>query len=376
MGLWKGAAVLAVSALVGWQVERSDARLYGRVLTVGGERLEGYLRWDRNETHWADFLDGRKEIPWENVWEAERLDEEFRRQRERGRRIRLPGLILSWEEDDRDDPLTADAGIRFGHLASIEVIDERRAVLVLKSGEEAELRGRSTDIGRAFRGLTVEDLERGEVELGWRDFRRVDFMSPPPGAARPSGERLHGSLRTRRGVELTGFVAWDLDEALSTDLLDGEEGGRDRRIELGSVATIEPQGRRGARVTLRSGEEMILTGSNDVNDDNRGIEISDPGLGRAVVSWAELESIVFHPPEGDGPSYEAFDGGSPLRGEVESRTGERLSGRIRWDNDEEHTWEVLDGTWEGVDYDIELRFVRHVEPVGTSAARVTLDDGR
>ncbi|NIR41674.1 MAG: hypothetical protein GWO22_38890, partial [Actinobacteria bacterium] len=51
--------------------------LYGRVTTTDGERLEGYLRWDRNEGTRSDFLDASKEIPPGILREAERLDPAF-----------------------------------------------------------------------------------------------------------------------------------------------------------------------------------------------------------------------------------------------------------------------------------------------------------
>jgi hypothetical protein len=137
-------------------------------------------------------------------------------------------------------------------------------------------------------------------------------------------------------------------------------------------------------VTLTSGEVLILTGTNDVDADNRGIEITDLALGRAIVAWEDFESLVFHAPDaaagaasgGAAATRDAFDGGRPLVGTVETTSGERITGRLRWDNDEEHTCEVLDGRADGVDYDVELGLVRVIERVGSSAARVELVDGR
>jgi 3-isopropylmalate dehydrogenase len=37
------------------------------------------------------------------------------------------------------------------------------------------------------------------------------------------------------GVELTGYVAWDMDETLSSDVLDGEEGSRERDVAFDRV---------------------------------------------------------------------------------------------------------------------------------------------
>jgi hypothetical protein len=235
----------------------------------------------------------------------------------------------------------------------------------------------------------VEDPEGGEVELRWRELAFVDFMAAPAGVPAPAAERLHGTLRTRGGVELTGWVAWDMDETLTTDVLDAVQGGRRVEVDFGSIAALQPEGRDATRVTLRSGEERVLAGTNDVNSGNRGIEITDPWLGRAIVQWRDLESLRFHAPASGsrargsaaapaatGPT---FDGGRPLRGIVETRTGEPVRGLIRWDNDEAFTWEILDGRAEDVDYDVELGLVRIIERVERAegdGARVELIDGR
>jgi hypothetical protein len=171
-------------------------------------------------------------------------------------------------------------------------------------------------------------------------------------------------------------VAWDLDETLATDVLDGDpEDGERVRIPLGDVAQVAHESRSSARVRLTTGGELVLRGTNDVNDDNRGIEISDPSFGRAIVGWDDFVSLRFHPRSGAPIGKAAFDGGAPLRGTVVSQDGRRVSGLVRWDNDEEHTWEMLDVESDGVALAIELGRVRSIERAG-EAARVTLRDGR
>ena len=351
----------------------SAGLLYGRVLTTAGEELEGFLRWDRNETHRADLLDGRAFIPREHAMEAEALDEELRRRRELERSVGLPGLRITWDEDD-DAPLEATtASVRFGHVRSIEPRD-RRALVTLADGTQLELAASSTDLGRSFRGLVVEDAARGAVELEWEDLARVDVL-PAPADGLPTGRRLHGTLRTRDGSQWTGYVAWSLDESLSTDELDGEgPDGEMMEVSFGDVARVARESRRSARVRLRSGEEIVLDDTNDVGSDIPGIEITDPSFGRVVVEWDAFVSLDFHPRT--EPSVEVpFGRSGPLRGTVLAVDGRTASGLVRWDNDEEHGWETLEARSGDVDVTIELGLVRSIERVGTSS-RVTLHDGR
>jgi len=352
-------------------------RLYGRVFTDDGQVLEGYLRWDRNEGSWADMLDGAKELPWAHLREAERLDEDYARQRARERSITVGGVRISWDEDPQEEMQTSPSGVRFGHLRSLVVVDDARARLRLKSGREVDLVREGTDLGRGFRGLVVESAGRDEpVELRWRDLGRIEFMAPPVGVASPESRRLHGTLRTSSGRELSGFVAWDLDEILTSDVLDGEAAGEDHSIPFARIAAIERESGSSARVILTDGRKLVLRDSNDVNDQNRGIEVADPGFGRALVDWDGFEAVRFQRAAGSLAPYDAYDGGRVLRGTVRSVGGDIVTGTLRWDNDESFTWETIEGVADGVRFSVEISAVRSIERRPGRGVEIELRDGR
>jgi hypothetical protein len=230
--LWMTVAA-AVAASGGWiqgvvgsdQAVSDRDRLYGRVVTAAGVVYVGYLRWDGNEGSWSDVLDGDKDLPWENSRDARLLDEDLRH-RTRERSVSIFGLRISWSRDDLSLAEASRSGIRFGHLRTLEVKGDDRALLTLKSGEAVELHGGSTDLGDELRSLVIEDADRGPVELRWRDLDLVEFMRAPGDAPPPTGRRLRGTLRTTAGDEFTGLVAWDMDEILTSDVLDGREGAK------------------------------------------------------------------------------------------------------------------------------------------------------
>lgn len=384
--------VLLLSAATSAPGVTDDTRLWGRVTTTDGDVVEGYLRWDGNEASAWDFLDGFREVPTEVVREAERLDPEFAEEMRRQRSIVAFGVRIRWEVDDLAGPPRERAAIRFGHIASLAPVDGRRARLTLTDGTEVEMLSGSTDIGVAMRGLSVEPPGEEPVTVRWRELQRVDFERPPAGSAPPASDRIHGTLRTWSGHELTGYVGWDRDEVLGSDELDGREGSVTHRIPFDSIESIEPLDRRSARVVLRSGVERILRGTNDVEGSIRGVEVSIPGLGRAIVDWEELRDVRFHPrregtsersgpPEGAGADEgvaetpEAGIETGRLRGTVYALDGRVLEGAIRWGHEEEHLWEVLDG-WAGeTDFDVELGALRSIARDGDDGAVLTLADG-
>jgi hypothetical protein len=310
-----------------------DNRLYGNVVTRSGQEFEGYIRWDRNEGSWADLLDV-----------------------------------------DRKGGRAALSGIRFGHIQRIEVLNSHEALFTLKSRQQQRLGSRRTDLGRGMRALVVDDRRQGVAELKWRDLEAVEFMAAPAGVI-PRGERLYGTLVTRAGLEFTGYVTWDVDEIFTTDILDGDDEDRVRqKIAFGDIASIHRETSRAARVILESGEEMILRGTNDVDRTNNGISVSDPALGRVKVDWKDF-SVVHFAEAPVATSYEEFDGGRRIRGTVVTESGEELTGDILWDNDEEYTWEMLDGDYKGIDFTVEFSQIASIQKRGYSAA-VVLVDGR
>lgn len=365
-------------------------RLWGRVTTVSGDVHEGFIRWDRNEGSWADLLNGSKEMTsfqFEDWWRLAHPEDE-----ERDRVIELKGYRITWDDDEPEFPSTAESGIRLGHIRRLTV-DEDVARLELRSGLQVEFEGGSTDLGGDLREVRVSG-SRGQVTvLEWEDIGFVDFTAAP-GSAATTDQRLHGTVDLREGPSITGYVSWDATDILSSDTLTGtDSSGRRQEILFGGVAAIRPRGD-GSEITLTNGERFDLSGHDDVDDGNDGILISDPGLGLVEVDWDEIERVRFHPPE-LAAGLDAFDGGRRLRGTVLTADSTELTGWIRWDGDEEFSWELLDGRDGHLTFDVEFGQIASIErirevsigltigPTGadvendrTEWARVTLLDGR
>ena len=346
-----------------------DGRIYGRVITDDGEEFEGIIRWDRNEASWVDVLNGDKVFY---------RDRHMSDEPNRGRRIEIFGITVYEEEggsSNRGGTSTRNSGIRFGHIKSLER-DGNSAILMLQTGEEIVFKNGSTDIGSDIREIIVEDVERGEIELKWRDIEIIEFMSAPRTARSEYGERLHGTLTTRGGYEFTGYICWDIDEVLSADILDGnDEKKRRRKIRFGNIDVIQRNSSSSALVILKNGEELVLRGTNDVNDDNSGILVLDPAMGQVEVDWSDFEEVVFTQPE-SSLSFENFAYAGPLYGTVFTRDGDSFEGMIRWDDDEAYGWELLDGSMDDLTFDIEFGKIRSIERISSSSAEVTLFDGR
>lgn len=340
-------------------------RIHGKVITTDGEKYEGLIRWDKNETSWIDMIDCYKEL------------EVTRRKGKDGDNVKsiyVFGVRIGKVKTKGDYRISAQCAVAFGHLAAIEFIDDDAALLIFKSGEKLEVKASSTDIGDNIRGIVVEDADEGEIEFEWDEIERVEFSQASHEVYSELGERLYGTLTTRKGDTFTGWVVWDADEALTEDILDGEQRDHDREIPFGKIRSIERRSSNSARVTLKNGDEITLKDSNDVNSSNRGISIFVENFGVVKIDWDEFDSLDFE----DAPApveYNRFDGGRLLEGTVYTDSGESYTGQIRWDDDEEYTWEVIDTETKNIEMDIELGYIDSIRRKGCCSAIITLWDG-
>lgn len=335
-------------------------RIWGRVVLEEGETIEGYLRWDRNEAVWDDVLDGQHRP---DEAEVERLRVLLADDPDR-RSVEVLGIRVSWKEED-DLSVATSAGVRFRWISRLTP-DGDDADLELVTGERVRLMAASSDLGSGFRGLEVE-MATGLRTVEWEEIAEVRF-APAPVERRSERRRLYGTVESESGLRFTGWVAWDRDEVFASEILDGEEG----EIAFDEIAAIE-RVRSGVRATLVSGEEVMLSGTNDVDSGNRGIEVNDPGLGRVVLDWRAFASLRLHPPAADGPTA---DRGGVLRGELRTEAGDVLEGEIVWDLDESAGWEFLDGTVDDIEFDVELSRVEEIRKRRDGGVDVVLRDGR
>ncbi len=348
--------LLALCAL-GARAARAGGEIHGTITTRDGHSYTGPIRWDKNENFWDDQLDARKN---DHVKVAE----------DGGLDLRILGIQIVHESHSGSSWTRSQFSVPFGQVRAIEP-DGSTTRVALKDGDTVEVRS-DGDLGSNMRGVVVETIDSGRVKLDWKDLARVEFSGDPA----PSGndaERLYGTVKSTAG-SFTGYVVWDRDESLGEDVLDGEENGDDRDVPFSVIRRIERVGSGRSKVELRSGTSMLLSGTNDVNDGNRGIVITVAGLGNVEVSWDDFESVTFTDPPASRP-YQDFDGGGPITGTVTTRDGASKTGVVVWDEDEARTWEALDGQFKGARFQVLFGNIARIERNTAHSARVQMKDG-
>lgn len=339
-----------------------DGLLYGRITTNDGTVHEGRLRWGGDEEAlWSNYFNGVKtKNPWAAFVSREQLTKERTSIRALGKEI------VGW---DHVMNLSRPFMARFGDIARIEPRG-RDIQVILKSGTVFHLNRYSAD--DLADGVRVWDDEGGFVDIGERRIRNIEFLSAPvPNAA---AVPLHGTVRTRAG-DFTGLVQWDRQACLGSDELTVMSSDGKRNLRFDAIRSIARRGE-ATIVTLLDGSEVVFSSTRVDGRQNNGIYVDDARYGRVLISWDAFERVDFSPASG-APAYGDFQPGSPLTGDVVTRSGRRLSGRMVFDLDESETTETLDAPSQGVDYTIPFSLIASIVP-GVPAERgtsVTLRSG-
>ncbi len=348
-------------------VGQDNGFIYGIVTTIDDNTYEGAMRWGKEEIFWTDFFNASKE-------ENDNLDYLSRDEREEleDRRGSSWTNSKSWGWGDDKSDFLHQFVCQFGEIKSIKPTSRQGVKLTIQSGLVFDLDGQGyNDINTEVR---VYSDELGTIKLDWDRIALIEFMDTPRKLKAKWGEPLYGEVETSEGT-FKGFVQWDHDERISTDKLDGDSEDGDMSIEFGNIKSIKKYGSSRSLVVLNSGRKLELRGSNDVNDENRGIIVTVEGLGRVDVPWDEFEMVTFTEAPGSGPSYKSFATQDKLSGKVIFGNDDSAEGLLTYDLDESYQFEVLQGMLDDVELLIPFRNIAEIQPRNYNNSTVVLKNG-
>jgi len=346
----------------------TEGFIYGKITMRDGELYTGTMRWGTQECFWDDIFNATKEDnPWLKYVDQDGRDRRREWRDDHGVRIKIFGI------DIHDGLGWAGAHIfirRFGDIETIEAKRGDRAILKMKGGSEFELEG----YGDIQEEIQIHDQALGRLKVDWDEIRTIEFM-PTPANARVGGYRLKGKVKAR-GMEFAGYVMWDAEECLSSDILDGESRNRSMEIEFGNIRSIERLSSRTCRVKLKDGRDFDLSGTNDVNDENRNIFVEDPRYGKVEIGWNDFDEVQYGDEDGDsGHPYGDFAARGPLKGTVITTGGESYSGQFVYDLDESEGFEMLNGDLDDISFNIPFYMIASITPRSSSSSTVKVRSG-
>ncbi len=355
------ATVILILVTIGVSAQDSGL-IYGKVTTRTGAVYQGNLRW------------GGEEVFWTDEFNASKLDTKVfghMINSDKDESISIWSLSSIW--DDYRSNSVHEFSCQFGNIRKLEYIDDRKVMLTLKNGHQIKVGGSGYNDIRA--SVTILDAELGKIKISGSNVRSVEFMETPRKLNVKFGDALYGTVHTYEGDSVQGFLQYDKDERLTTDFLDGDSGSETLKIPMGKITSIEPS-RNGSKVRLVSGRQLYLTGTNDVDDGNRGVVVTIEDLGRVWIPWSDISVINFEKNSSSGPSYNSFKAPKGISGEVILLNNKSYKGRMAYDRDEVWEFEFLDGDSKNWEVKVPFANIKSITPKNTRYSVIELKAGK
>jgi hypothetical protein len=357
-----GIVVALLAFVLETQAQSHEGFIYGKVTLRNNTSYTGPLRWGNEEVLWTDLFNTAKtDDPYKKLVPKDRDNESW-----------FDGdwsLSGIWADKASSHRFTC----QFGNLVSIEPKSDDRALVTLKNGLQITVNGEGYNDLDAT--IQVIDPELGVVRIEWDRIRKIEFSATPAKLESTFGLPIYGTVEGARREKYTGYIVWDEDERLAGDKLDGDSDNGKVALRFGDIQSIEKSGD-GSTVITKQGRRLHLTGSNDVNDENRGVLVVDPQIGVIRFTWDAFRKVTFSQDAAPIQRYDDFKSPRPLMAHViRFDTGEDVYGRVVYDIDEWLDLEVLEGRENNVEYIIPMKNVKKIAPRNADFSEVTLRNG-
>ena len=176
--------------------------------------------------------------------------------------------------------------------------------------------------------------------------------------AQNDGIFIYGEIHTIDGDKYEGPIRW----------AGGETGAEVYWVEMFNAVKTSND-------FTKSGRELYMRGTNDVNSGNRGI-IVNTDFGRVDIPWREFKKVDFSETAGPALGYNDFENPKKVTGTVLTTKGESISGTLIYDLDEEYDFEMIQGDDDDIEYFIPLKYISKIIPKNYDNSTIVLKSGK
>lgn len=193
----------------------------------------------------------------------------------------------------------SNSNISISFLDILEIVRNGSTLnLQLKDGHQKNIRN-SKDFSYSESPVSVNMPNIGVVNVPWLNFEVLEII-PPNSLDLPSyndfksPQRITGEVIMRDGQKVSGNMAYDLDESMDIEILDGKNDNMNYQIPFKYIQSVEPKNYKYSFITLRNGSTLSLGDSPDVNETNSGIIVFPAGKALVYIPWKEVKKVIFY----------------------------------------------------------------------------------
>ena len=144
-------------------------------------------------------------------------------------------------------------------------------------------------------GVEVHLPSVGSIYIPWQQLRAInrkptsELKGTTYNNSQPI-ERLVATIILKNEKTVSGAIAYDLDEVLNIELLNGKNDNIIYNILFEQVAVVEPRNYMYSLITLKNGGRLSIGDSQDVTSHNNGILMLESNT---YIPWSEIQTIEF-----------------------------------------------------------------------------------
>ena len=362
--------IALVSLFIGHSMA-TEPSLYGSITRPDGQQVTGTIQWDDEETFLSDIFNGRKieTVGLEYLTPAEI---KTLTNHQPGPKAEVMGFEITFKSIFGKEIDKPNFYVPFGAIKTIDVNNTNNQLTVtLHDGSQIITNGGSNDIDAK---VNVLDKEGEKTSYDMDDLEKIEFFKPPA-TVNTFGEGIYGEVESESGT-YSGRIMWDQDERLLSEELDGSENGQDYEIKFADIAVIEKKDN-ASLVTLKDGKTLLLRGTNDVNQGNRGIYVNIPGGVRKDIKWSDFKKLTIQQTDLDwNGQYQQLTQIQLLSGVIELKNGEKINAKqLAFDLNHQSSAELLNVQINGKEHFIPFYLIASISPLNELASTLTLRDG-
>ncbi len=322
-------------------------RIYGHISTVDNEKFSGYITWGKNQLYWTDLFQALKpKNPYAHYFKPE------------------DGVLFNHSGKTSSVPPQHIFACRFGDIKTIELSGINQINLHIQSGYQILLKkGSFKDINTP---ISLQISAQEEIEIPWEKIAKIEFDASPDSFCPPHTLPITGIVQTKQGI-YKGFISWNKKKTI-TDTFKAKTARGEIYISFSQIKRIL-KAPNGYRLILKNGEVKDLKTIENL----REITVNMPNIGIVTIPASKLESLNIE--EIPLPSYADFSDQTPLYGEILTRKGEKIKGRLAYDLDEAMNFELLEGENDNIEYSIPFKYLQSIEPKNYKYSYITLTNG-
>ncbi len=360
-----------IAAACSTQAANPEPVIYGTLVKANGQEVTGTIRWGDQETFLSDIFNGKKTatVGWDILTDDQQDEVESLQP---GPKANIGDLQITFKSFFGKEVEPPFYNVPFGAIQRIDVDNKNDTfTATLHDGTQIIITESTNDLTDEINVLTPEG-QTSEYDLD--DLTAVVFSKAPERYS-TFGEGIYGVVTSDLGT-FSGRIMWDKDERLTSEELDGSENGEDYEIKFTDIRSIEKQGN-ASKVVLRDNKELLLTGTNDVNNGNRGIWIDHPDLGRIEVHWSQFKKLVIQEVDVNWMDFDDYKNTTrPLSAQVTLEDGQSwLSKPLIFDLNQQSSAEMLYVEVDKANRQIPLHTIKSMQRLNDHSVELTFKDG-